>query len=218
MLAVTGRRGGSAKSRVHSCGLRSFVALVALVALVAPVDDFTTTGPSSGPGSRASAPSLASPAVGARRSPRGRARTSCDIVPLPDPLGFCDHQPTADGRDRSALRTLVGEVVAGLGSLAHRELDPAFEHLGMPGFRASTAPAARTHRGLCPPWARSATRRKRAAPPGVPGHRGAHRHLVRRAAPLHRQIGKQSKYPRCQAATWNPSLMYPGKDRKKEVL
>ncbi|MER5757246.1 hypothetical protein [Streptomyces sp. NPDC002088] len=38
----------------------------------------------------------------------------------------------ADSRDRSALRTLVGEVVAGLGSLTHRELNPAFEHLGMP--------------------------------------------------------------------------------------
>ncbi|MFJ9871192.1 hypothetical protein [Streptomyces sp. NPDC101165] len=37
-----------------------------------------------------------------------------------------------DSRDRSALRTLVGEVVAGLGSLTHRELNPVFEHLGMP--------------------------------------------------------------------------------------
>ncbi|MFM9700685.1 AbiJ-related protein [Streptomyces europaeiscabiei] len=38
----------------------------------------------------------------------------------------------ADSRDHSALRTLVGEVVAGLGSLTHRELNPAFERLGMP--------------------------------------------------------------------------------------
>ncbi|MGW2707324.1 hypothetical protein [Streptomyces sp. NPDC001340] len=38
----------------------------------------------------------------------------------------------AESRDRSALRALVGEVVAGLGSLTHRELNPAFEQLGMP--------------------------------------------------------------------------------------
>ena len=37
-----------------------------------------------------------------------------------------------DSRDGSALRTLVGNVVAGLGSLAHKELTPAFEQLGMP--------------------------------------------------------------------------------------
>ncbi|MFE9125059.1 hypothetical protein ACFYOF_06485 [Streptomyces sp. NPDC007148] len=37
-----------------------------------------------------------------------------------------------DIRDRSALRTLVGEVVAGLGHLTHRDLTPAFEQLGMP--------------------------------------------------------------------------------------
>jgi hypothetical protein len=37
-----------------------------------------------------------------------------------------------DSRDRSALRTLVDEVVGGLGSLTHRELNPAFEQLGMP--------------------------------------------------------------------------------------
>ncbi len=34
--------------------------------------------------------------------------------------------------DRSTLRALVGEVVSGLGSLTHRELNPAFEQLGMP--------------------------------------------------------------------------------------
>ncbi|MEU9631598.1 hypothetical protein AB0D89_33065 [Streptomyces luteogriseus] len=38
----------------------------------------------------------------------------------------------ADSRDRSALRKLVDEVVAGLGSLTHRELNPAFQQLGMP--------------------------------------------------------------------------------------
>lgn len=38
----------------------------------------------------------------------------------------------AESRDRSALRALVGEVVASLGSLTHRELNPAFEQLGMP--------------------------------------------------------------------------------------
>ncbi|MGW6771933.1 AbiJ-related protein [Streptomyces sp. NPDC055037] len=38
----------------------------------------------------------------------------------------------ADSRGMSALRTLVGEVVAGLGGLTHRELGPAFEQLGMP--------------------------------------------------------------------------------------
>ncbi|WP_097276324.1 hypothetical protein [Streptomyces sp. TLI_55] len=38
----------------------------------------------------------------------------------------------ADNRDRSALRSLVGEVIGGLGSLTHRELNPAFEQLGMP--------------------------------------------------------------------------------------
>ncbi|MFC4612919.1 hypothetical protein ACFO9E_35030 [Streptomyces maoxianensis] len=37
-----------------------------------------------------------------------------------------------DSRDRSPLRAFVGEVVAGLGSLTHRELNPAFEQLGMP--------------------------------------------------------------------------------------
>ncbi|MFM9812889.1 hypothetical protein ACKI16_30800 [Streptomyces scabiei] len=37
-----------------------------------------------------------------------------------------------DSWDRSALRALVGEVVSGLGSLTHRELNPAFEQLGMP--------------------------------------------------------------------------------------
>ncbi|MEV7866137.1 hypothetical protein AB0P17_08555 [Streptomyces sp. NPDC088124] len=37
-----------------------------------------------------------------------------------------------DSRGGSALRTLVGEVVAGLGGLTHRELGPAFEELGMP--------------------------------------------------------------------------------------
>jgi hypothetical protein len=53
-------------------------------------------------------------------------------MPLPVPFDFCDHRRMADSRDRSALRTLVGEVVAGLGSLTHRELNPAFEQLGMP--------------------------------------------------------------------------------------
>jgi hypothetical protein len=53
-------------------------------------------------------------------------------MPLPVPLGFCDHRRMADSRDRSALRTLVGEVVGRLGSLTHRELNPAFEQLGMP--------------------------------------------------------------------------------------
>ncbi|MFE5108294.1 hypothetical protein [Streptomyces sp. NPDC056663] len=37
-----------------------------------------------------------------------------------------------DSRDRSALRTLVGEVAARLGGLPHSELNPAFEQLGMP--------------------------------------------------------------------------------------
>ncbi|MFE9018146.1 hypothetical protein ACFYNL_06190 [Streptomyces sp. NPDC007808] len=62
-------------------------------------------------------------------------RTGVDVVgsefsstdPLPVPRGFCDHRRMADSKDRSALRTLVGEVVAGLGSLTHRELNPAFE-------------------------------------------------------------------------------------------
>lgn len=58
--------------------------------------------------------------------------TACVQVPLPDPLGFCDHLPMVDSRDRSALRTLVGEVVAGLGGLTHATLNPAFEQLGMP--------------------------------------------------------------------------------------
>ncbi|MFJ1597246.1 hypothetical protein [Streptomyces sp. NPDC088261] len=38
----------------------------------------------------------------------------------------------ADSRDTSALLTLVGKVVAGLGGLTHRELAPAFDQLGMP--------------------------------------------------------------------------------------
>ncbi|MEV6653934.1 hypothetical protein [Streptomyces sp. NPDC051219] len=37
-----------------------------------------------------------------------------------------------DSRDRSALRTLVGEVVARLSGLTHATLNPAFEQLGMP--------------------------------------------------------------------------------------
>ncbi|MFD5814819.1 hypothetical protein [Streptomyces sp. NPDC127038] len=37
-----------------------------------------------------------------------------------------------DSTDRSTLRALVGEVVAGLGFLTHRELNPAFEQLAMP--------------------------------------------------------------------------------------
>ncbi|MEU9168610.1 hypothetical protein AB0D34_12570 [Streptomyces sp. NPDC048420] len=37
-----------------------------------------------------------------------------------------------DSRDRSVLRALVGEVVARLGNLTHKELTPAFEQLGMP--------------------------------------------------------------------------------------
>ncbi|MFJ3249141.1 hypothetical protein [Streptomyces sp. NPDC086782] len=37
-----------------------------------------------------------------------------------------------DSRDRSALRALVGEVVAGLSGLTHATLNPAFEQLGMP--------------------------------------------------------------------------------------
>ncbi|WP_199546371.1 hypothetical protein [Streptomyces sp. N35] len=37
-----------------------------------------------------------------------------------------------DTWDDSELRTLVGALVEGLGVLAHRELTPAFEHLGMP--------------------------------------------------------------------------------------
>ncbi|WP_330317945.1 hypothetical protein [Streptomyces platensis] len=37
-----------------------------------------------------------------------------------------------ESRDRSALRTLVGEVVAGLSDLTHATLNPAFEQLGMP--------------------------------------------------------------------------------------
>lgn len=37
-----------------------------------------------------------------------------------------------DSRDRSALRTLAGNVVGGLGNLTHKELNPAFEQLGMP--------------------------------------------------------------------------------------
>lgn len=57
---------------------------------------------------------------------------ACVQAPLPDSLGFCDHLPMVDIRDRSALRTLVGEFVAGLGCLTHRELTPAFERLGMP--------------------------------------------------------------------------------------
>ncbi|MFG3348633.1 hypothetical protein ACGF1Z_26680 [Streptomyces sp. NPDC048018] len=57
---------------------------------------------------------------------------ACVQVPLPGSLGFCDHLPMVDIRDHSALRTLVGEVVAGLGSLTHRQLTPAFEQLGMP--------------------------------------------------------------------------------------
>ncbi|MGW1530357.1 AbiJ-related protein [Streptomyces sp. NPDC002159] len=38
----------------------------------------------------------------------------------------------ADNKDRSTLRSLVSEVVAGLDSLTHRELNPAFEQLGLP--------------------------------------------------------------------------------------
>ncbi|MEU9405152.1 hypothetical protein AB0E08_05495 [Streptomyces sp. NPDC048281] len=37
-----------------------------------------------------------------------------------------------DSRDHSALRALLGNVVAGLGSLTHKELDRAFVQLGMP--------------------------------------------------------------------------------------
>lgn len=49
----------------------------------------------------------------------------CLQVPLPNSLGFCEHLPMVDSRDGSALRTLVGNVVAGLGSLTHKELNPA---------------------------------------------------------------------------------------------
>ncbi|MFE2541004.1 AbiJ-related protein [Actinacidiphila glaucinigra] len=37
-----------------------------------------------------------------------------------------------DSRDDSALRAVVGEVIAGLSVLSHAELNPAFEQLGMP--------------------------------------------------------------------------------------
>jgi very-short-patch-repair endonuclease len=53
-------------------------------------------------------------------------------VPLPDSFGFCNHLPMVDSRDRSALRALVGEVVALLEGLTHARLNPAFEQLGMP--------------------------------------------------------------------------------------
>ncbi|MGW7529099.1 hypothetical protein [Streptomyces sp. NPDC054783] len=35
-------------------------------------------------------------------------------VPMPDPVGFCDHLAMVDSRNRSALRTLIGEVPQGL--------------------------------------------------------------------------------------------------------
>ncbi|MCX5318115.1 hypothetical protein [Streptomyces sp. NBC_00154] len=53
-------------------------------------------------------------------------------MPLPDSFGFCNHLPMVDSRDRSALRALVGEVVALLEGLTHTRLNPAFEQLGMP--------------------------------------------------------------------------------------
>lgn len=72
------------------------------------------------------------------RSPRfpgaskGVSRPTAQLAPLPDSLGFCNHLPMVDSRDRSALRALVSEVVAGLDSLTHARLNPAFEQLGMP--------------------------------------------------------------------------------------
>lgn len=70
--------------------------------------------------------------VNALTNPDASASLRPCQVPLPDSFGFCDHLPMVDIRDRSALRTLVGEVVAGLGRLTHRELTPALEQLGMP--------------------------------------------------------------------------------------
>ncbi|SEG94782.1 hypothetical protein SAMN05216223_13119 [Actinacidiphila yanglinensis] len=59
-------------------------------------------------------------------------RSHCLTDPPTPLLGFCDHRPMNDNRDRSELRALVGTVAARLVYLTHREMTPAFERLGMP--------------------------------------------------------------------------------------